>query len=144
MANVLHLFDQLAVLNMLVEGTSLRSITRLTGIHRTTIARLMLRTGERLQAFMDRRMRDLSLSHLECDEIWTFVRKKQGQLKPEERADPSIGDQYLFIALDEETKLIPAVMLGKRTRETTERFMNDLASRLRLPELDEPGERPMI
>ena len=79
--------DQLAVLNHLVEGTSLRSITRLTGVHRTTIARLMLRTGERLREFMDRRMRNLSLSHLQCDEIWTFVLKKQGRLTDEEASN---------------------------------------------------------
>jgi IS1 family transposase len=143
-ANVLSPWDQIAVLNLLVEGTSLRSITRLTCVHRTTIAKLMLRTAEQLRAFMDRRMKNLSLSHLECDEIWTYVRKKQGRLTATEAADTTIGDQYLFVALDEETKLIPTVLLGKRTRETTERFMNDLASRLTLPELDAPGQRPMI
>jgi IS1 family transposase len=128
----------------LVEGASLRSITRTTHVHRTTVAKLMVRTGERLRAFMGRRMRNLTLTHLECDEIWTFVLKKQGQLKPAERDDPAIGDQYLFVGLDEETKLIPAFALGKRTRETTERFMNDLAARLALPNLDDDRPRPLI
>lgn len=144
MANVLSPWDQIAVLNLLVEGESLRSIARLTGIHRTTTARLMLAVGERLLAFMDRRMRNLTLSHLQCDEIWTFVLKKQARLKPAERDNPALGDMFLFIAIDEATKLIPTFALGKRTRETTERFIDDLASRLTLVEPYQSGPRPRL
>ena len=144
MANVLMFHDQLAVLNHLVEGTSLRSITRLTGVHRTTIARLMLRTGERLRGFLDRRMVNLKLKHLQCDEIWTFVLKKQAQLKPAEREDPALGDQFLFVALDEETKLVPSFVLGKRNTENTEALMDDLAKRIVVPPLLQPGPRPMV
>jgi len=110
-----------------LRGTSLRSIARLSGVHRTTTANLMLAAGERCRTFLASRMRGLNLSHLQCDEIWTFVRKKQGRLTQEESSDTSIGDQYLFVALDEATKLIPCFTLGKRTRENTERFMRDLA-----------------
>ena len=60
---------------MLVEGTSLRSITRLTRIHRTTVMKLMVRAGEKLRKFLNQRMRHLHLRHLQCDEIWTFCRK---------------------------------------------------------------------
>lgn len=144
MANSLHSFNQLAVLNLLVEGTSLRSITRLTGIHRTTAARLMLRTGERMRVFMDRRMRNLTLSHLQCDEIWTFVLKKQAQLEPPESWNEAVGDMFLFVALDEATKLIPCYALGKRTLQTTERFIDDLASRLTLVEPFQRGPHPQL
>ena len=144
MANVLSRFDQVAVLNMLVEGVSLRSITRLTGVPRTTIARLMLRTGDRMRDFLDQRMRCLNLLHLELDEIWTFVLKKQGRLKPQEEGNESIGDQYLFIALDEETKLLPSFIIGKRTRENTERFADDLAQRIVVPPLFDPSPRPKL
>jgi IS1 family transposase len=143
-ANILSPWHQLEVLNLLVEGASLRSITRLTGIHRTTIARLMIRTGTGCQRFLDAQMRGLTLDHLECDEIWTFVRKKQGKLKPEERQNTTIGDQYLFVALDQRTKLIPCFTLGKRTRETTQRFMDDLSSRLVLAEPWQAGPHPQI
>jgi hypothetical protein len=110
-ANVLSRADQLTILNLLVEGSSLRSITRTTHVHRTTTARLMLREGERLLEFLDRRMRNFALNHLQCDEIWTFVLKKQGQLKPGEIDNDRIGDQYLFVALDQRTKLVPAFTL---------------------------------
>ena len=61
-------------------------------------------------------MRHLDLDHLQLDEIWTFCRKKQAHLTTDEQADDEIGDQYLFVALDEKTKLIPSFVLGKRTR----------------------------
>src|SRR5436305_11105558 len=106
----------------MVEGASLRSITRTTYVHRTTVAKLMLAVGERMRLFMDRRFRNLTLTHLECDEIWTFCLKKQGKLKPHEVGNDRIGDQYLFVGIDETTKFIPSFVIGKRTKETTELF----------------------
>lgn len=143
-ANVLSHEEQLSVLHLLVEGTSLRSVTRLTGVHRGTVARLMVRAGTRLRGLMDRRLRNLTLSHLQCDEIWTFVLKKQGRLQEAEACDEKIGDQYLFVALDHRTKLIPSFALGKRTSAVAQRFLDDLAGRLTMPDLFELGERPRI
>ena len=74
-------------------------------------------------------MRNLTLRHLQLDEVWTFVLKKQGRVPVQESANSLIDDQYLFVAIDEDTKLIPSYVLGKRTRQTTERFVQDLASR---------------
>lgn len=81
MANVLPREQQITVLQHLVEGNTLRSTSRLTGTHRTTIQRLLLAFGERCLAFMDRELRGLRLTHLETDEMWTFAQKKQGRLR---------------------------------------------------------------
>jgi IS1 family transposase len=137
---------QIRVLHLLVEGTSLRAVTRLTGVHRTTIMRLMLKVGTACKRMMDRRMMKLSLDHLQLDEIWTFVRKKQARLTTDEQADDGIGDQFLFVALDEGTKLIPSFVVGKRTKENTETFLLDLASRVVCPDpaLTPVGERTAI
>src|SRR5688572_17369867 len=102
------------VLNLLVEGNSLRSIKRLTGVHRDTAMRLMVQVGDKCREFLDRRMRGLRLDHVQADEIWTFVQKKQGRVKADED-NQEIGDQYLFVGLDESTKLIPTFVIGKRT-----------------------------
>jgi hypothetical protein len=110
--NVLSREEQLSVLHQLVEGNSLRSVSRLTGIHRTTIMNLMVRVGEALRGFLDRKMRNLKLKHCETDEIWTFVLKKQARLNSQERDNPALGDQFLFIPLDETTKLIPCFLIG--------------------------------
>ena len=117
------------ILNLLVEGNSIRSTERITGVHRDTIRRLLVRTGDKCRDFLDSRMRGLRLNHLECDEIWTFVRVKQAHIKPQ-HDDSEIGDQYLFVAFDQETKLVPSFIIGKRTAERTERFMLDLAGRV--------------
>jgi IS1 family transposase len=122
---------QVAVTHLLCEGNSLRSVERLTGIHRDTAMRLMVRVGRACQHLLDRRMRNLCLEHIQCDEIWTFVRRKQARLTADEQADDGIGDQFLFVALDERTKLIPAYLLGKRTSENTHDFMRQVAWRIR-------------
>jgi IS1 family transposase len=142
--NVLTREEQVRALHLLVEGNSLRSVTRLTGTHRTTVIRLMLRAGDRLRTFLDERMKNLVLRHVQCDEIWTFVQKKQGRLQEAERDKDDVGDQYLFVALDQTTKLVPCFALGKRTMETTERFMLDLAGRMRTPRAGEAGFRPQV
>jgi IS1 family transposase len=144
MANYLSREERLTVLHHLVEGCSLRSIMRLTGIHRTTVTRAMLSVCEPLRRLLDRRMQNLTLRHIQCDEIWTFVRKKQAQLSEAEALNPALGDQFLFIGLDEETKLVPSFVLGKRTRETTDLFAHDLAGRLVLTEPFRQGPRPQL
>lgn len=135
---------QIEALSLLVEGVSLRSVTRLTRIHRTTVAKLMCRAADRLALFLDDRMRNLRLSHVQCDEIWTFCLKKQGRLTSDEQHDETIGDQYLYVALDEATKLIPSFAIGKRNREVTEAFMLDLAGRIIAPWSADPSKRPQI
>ncbi len=144
MANHLSRDEQIQIVRLLVEGSSLRSITRITGIHRTTIQKLLVSFGESCRSFLDGEMRNLRLNHLQCDEIWTFCRKKQAHLKPEEKDDPSIGDQYLFIAFDEETKLMACYALGKRTKETTEAFAADLAQRIITPDMESDEPKPQI
>src|SRR5436309_1292363 len=89
-------------------------------------------------------MRRLRLRHVQVDEVWTFVEKKQGHLRPEEVGDPFIGDQYIFVALDEDTKLIPTFLIGKRTGENAERFMLDLADRIVQPRPGQPRIRLQI
>src|SRR5437764_14722151 len=86
---VLSRETQLRVLHLLVEGTSLRSVTRLTGVHRTSAMRLLLRAGRACRRLLDRRMMGLSLDHVQCDEIWTYVLKKQAHLEGDEHTDES-------------------------------------------------------
>lgn len=143
---VLRADRRLAVLNLLVEGNSIRSTERITGVHRDTIMRLLIRVGGRCLDFLDARMRNLRLKHVEIDEIWTFVLVKQAHIRGD-RDDSEIGDQYLFVGIDQETKLVPSFTIGKRTREVAERFMLDLAGRIvhgprHKPQLSTDGFNP--
>jgi len=132
-----------AVIHLLIEGNSIRSTERLTGIHRDTIMRLLVRAGEGATTLLDDLMRGLRLRHVEVDEIWTFVGVKQGHIAAG-RDDLQIGDQYTFVAIDQDTKLIPNFAIGKRTAANAERFMLDLAGRIRAPRPGEPKIRLQI
>lgn len=126
--NALSLEKKALVLSHLVEGLSVRSIERLTGVHRDTIIRLTISAGEIASEILDSQMVNLEVKRLQIDEIWTYVAKKQrlvSSLDPKE-----FGDQYVFVALDPDTKLIPMFRVGKRTGELARSFMMDLRSRI--------------
>ena len=74
-------------------------------------------------------MRNLDCRRIQCDEIWTFCRMKQARI-PRFTDRTKIGDQWTFVAIDPDTKLIPAYRVGKRTRETAVAFMTDLSERM--------------
>jgi len=128
---------QIEILSMLVEGNSIRSIERLTGVHRDTIIRLLVATGGCCSRFTDRVMKNLDCQYLEIDEIWSFVRKKQSRLAANEKFDNAIGDQYVFYGIDPVTKLIPAWTVGKRDGQTVLEFVRRLKGSLN-------GCRPQI
>jgi IS1 family transposase len=128
--NVLSQQRQIQILNALVEGVSIRSTERMTHIHRDTILRLLVSVGDHCQRFLDERLRGFHCQHLQLDEIWTFVRKKERRLSELERLNPDIGDQYVFVAIDAETKLIPTFLVGKRDGYTALQFMTTLYERL--------------
>ncbi|MGE5140091.1 MAG: hypothetical protein ACM3JD_11560, partial [Rudaea sp.] len=113
MSNALKPERQKQVLHMLAEGNSIRSAERLTGVHRDTICRLVVRFGQRCKALMENRLRRLTLQHIEIDEIWTFVQKKQARLTTEERRERhDLGDVYLWTCLDQKTKLVASFLVG--------------------------------
>jgi IS1 family transposase len=129
MANVLNTDKQIAIIAALSEGSSIRSIERMTGVHRDTIMRLGVKVGQGCTALMDSTMRDLPCTRLEMDEIWGFIGKKEKHLKPED--DFSIGSVWTFCAIDADTKLVPAFRVGKRDTATADAFVADVASRMR-------------
>jgi hypothetical protein len=129
--NSLKREKKLAVIAALTEGCSIRSVSRMTGVHKKTIMKLLVEVGARCQKMMDDTMRGLQFDAVECDEIWTFVQKKEGVLKGEERkANPELGDQYTYIALDSVSKMIPAFHVGKRDSVNTHHFIADLSRRI--------------
>jgi IS1 family transposase len=129
MANILPLEKQTMTIHALAEGNSIRSIERMTGIHRDTIMRLGVKVGQSCATLLDEKMRNLELGSIEVDEIWGFIGKKQKQVT---RSDSRhlVGDVWTYIALDVKTKLIPSYFIGKRDAYHTNAFMMDLAARV--------------
>jgi IS1 family transposase len=129
MANHLPKDKQIAVTAALAEGSSIRSIERMTGIHRDTIMRFGVCIGQGCARLLDEKMRGLECKRLELDEIWGFIGKKQAHVKEDD--DPTLGTVWTFCAIDAETKLVPAFHVSNnRNIETTAVFISDLASRL--------------
>ncbi len=128
--NTLSLERKIQIISALAEGNSIRSTERMTNTHRDTIMRLLLTVGKRCEQVLDSQIRNVRCRVIQADEIWTYVGKKEGRLTKEERRNPEIGDQYIFVALDAETKLVPTFLVGKRTGETALSFIEDLKMRL--------------
>jgi IS1 family transposase len=129
MANVLSVDKQAMIIGLLAEGSSIRSIERVTGVHRDTIMRLGVRVGKGCQKLMDAKLRDLPCQHLQFDEIWGFIGKKERHMRPDD--SPELGDVWTFCAIDADTKLVPAFKCGKRNLATANAFVSDVAGRLR-------------
>ena len=128
--NILKSEKQEMIIGGLVEGSSIRSIERMSGVHRDTIMRLLVRVGDTCEEIMDSTMKNLPCKNIEVDEIWSYVGKKQNHLTAQDNPWEK-GDFYTFVALDSDTKLIPSYRIGKRDYPTAQAFISDLASRLK-------------
>jgi len=119
-------FDRaVSILQLLLEGMSVRSVERVTGVHRDTILRLLVLAGERCSALMESKIQNLPVKDVEVDEIWGFVGKKEGHKSDDDGAE--LGDAYCFIGMERSTKLVLAHHLGKRTAKATDAFIGKLA-----------------
>lgn len=117
------------VISALVGGNSIRSAERMTNTHHDTIMRLLVQLVDGCAKFMDEHIRDLSCRRIQVDEIWTFVGNKQRWVT--ENNDRSrAGDQWTFVVLDADTKLVPACRIGKHDLPTATAFLGDLSKRL--------------
>ena len=130
MANNLPTEKKILAISMLSEGSSIRSIERVTQVHRDTIMRLGVRVGHECARIHNSTMRNIASTDIEIDEIWGFIGKKRKQAKAWDFQE-CLGDAWVFIALDPNTQLIPSFHVGQRTIVHARHFLNDLASRLK-------------
>jgi IS1 family transposase len=129
MANILSTEKQTAIIAALAEGSSIRSIERMTGVHRDTIMRLGVRIGKGCARVMSEKMQGLPCTDIQLDEIWGFIGKKQGHLRAGD--DSTMGDAWTWIAFDRDSKAVPCFKVGKRTATDALAFVGDLANRLK-------------
>jgi len=128
MANVLNTDKKIMVIGALAEGSSIRSIERMTGVHRDTVMRLGVSVGQGCTAMMDQTMRNPPCQRLELDEIWGFVGTKDKHVRIDD--DPQLGNVWTWCAIDADTKLVPAFKCGDRSQATVTAFVQDVASRM--------------
>ena len=126
--NVLKRDKKVLVVSMLADGMSVRAVQRVLGVHPVTTLRLLNRVGDYCQSRMDEYLTDLCVESLELDEAWSFVFKKERNRQPGE--SELWGDQYVFVAQDSLTKVIPCFHLGRRDYANTAQFLKDLTKRV--------------
>ena len=119
------------VVRCLVEGNSIRSTVRMTGVAKNTVAKLLVELGACCAKFMDGAMQNLPCQRIRADEIWSFVGAKQKNVQPHHFEDGGYaGDVWTWTAIDADTKLVPCWMVGARDANAARDFIEDLASRL--------------
>ena len=128
--NKLPLEKRAQLLGMMVEGVSLRAITRLTGVSRTTTMKLLEDAGAACSAYQDKAFRNLSTKRCQVDEIWSFVYAKQKNVPEELKGQLGYGDVWTWTAIDADTKLVPSWFVGFRDAEHCHAFLVDLARRM--------------
>src|SRR2546429_1131691 len=130
MANILSKDKQISITAALAEGSSIRSIERMTGIHRDTIMRLGVKIGQGCARLLDEKMRNLDCKRLELDEVWGYIGKKMRHVTEDD--DPTYGDVWTYCAIDSDTKIVPSYRVASaRNHRETIAFISDLASRLK-------------
>ena len=107
---------------------SVRAVSRVTGIHKTTILSLLQTVGRTCAALFNARCQNLRPRYIQADELWTFVQKKQIRVTPDDPTER--GDQYVWIALDCETKAILSYYVGKRDGASAYAFVEGLRQRI--------------
>jgi IS1 family transposase len=118
------------VLQMMAEGIALRAITRLTGISRTTLQKLLEDAGQAFSAYQDRVLVNLPCKRIQVDEAWSFCYAKQKNVATAKAAPEGAGDIWTWVGLDADTKLVASFFVGGRDSDAAIIFMDDLASRL--------------
>ena len=143
--NKLSLEKRAQILGMLVEGNSMRSVTRMVGCSINTVTALLIDVGQACSAYQDKAMRNLPCKRIQCDEIWSFCYSKEKNVSAEDKGVLGYGDVYTWTAICPDTKLVPSFMVGKRDAEYAHAFIQDLASRLaNRVQLTTDGHKPYI
>ncbi|MAZ14842.1 MAG: IS1 family transposase [Ahrensia sp.] len=130
MANVLPTAKRAQILSMLVEGSSMRSVSRITGVSINTVTKLLVDAGEACAEYHDKTVRGVRAERIQCDEIWSFCYSKQKNVETAKSAPEGAGDVWTWTALDADSKMIVSYLVGGRDGRYAMAFMDDVAERL--------------
>jgi IS1 family transposase len=118
------------ILNLLVEGNSLRAASRIADVSINTVYKLAIDAGEACSAYQDQAFRNLPCKRLQLDEIWSFVYAKQRAVPFAKNAPEIVGDVWTWVAICADTKLVLSWRIGDRSSATAIEFVCDLSKRL--------------
>lgn len=144
--NTLSLEQRRQILQLLVEGNSIRSTCRITGVYKNAVTKFLVRTGEACMDFHNQSVVAVKSKRIQCDEIWSFVYAKQKNVTETiEAMQNGAGDAWTWTGIDADSKLVVSWFVGNRDAESAEVFMHDLASRLaNKVQLTTDGHKPYL
>ncbi len=143
--NRLETAKRAQILGMLVEGMSMRAVTRLTGVSINTVSKLLMDAGEAWAAYHDENVRGVESARIQADEIWSFVYAKEKNVGKAKDAPAGAGDAWTWTALDADCKLIVSWVVGNRNATTALYLMDDVQQRLtRRVQLTTDGHRAYL
>jgi IS1 family transposase len=128
--NKLSLDKKVAVISALVEGCSIRSTVRMTGVAKGTILRLLAEVGQACAEYQDRVIRNVPAQRAQVDEIWSYVGCKEKNVTPEKFDAQICADVWTFTAIEAQTKLVISWMVGRRDAGCATAFLQDVQGRL--------------
>lgn len=128
--NTITIDKKVQVISALVEGNSIRATSRMTGVAKGTITRLLASVGKVCEEYQDIMLRDLTCETIQCDEIWSYCYAKDKNVPEELKGKFGFGDAWTWVAIDADTKLVPSWSVGLRNPEYANAFMRDLKTRL--------------
>jgi IS1 family transposase len=128
--NKLPLAKRVQILSMLVEGSSLRSISRIADVSINTVSKLLCEAGEACLAIHDETVKGVKASRVQCNEIWSFCYAKEKNAKVAKAAPEGAGDVWTWTALDADSKLIVSYFVGDRSGQSAIALMGDLRARI--------------
>ena len=143
--NRLRIEKRAQIVGLLVEGMSMRAVTRIMGVSINTVTKLLEDVGMASAFFQAQTLVNLPCTRIECDEIWAFCYAKEKNVAPADKGVLGFGDVYTWTAICAETKLIASYMIGKRDADYANAFIADLASRLaHRVQLTTDGHKPYL
>ena len=128
--NKISLERKAEIIRVLCEGNSIRSTARITDTAINTVVKLLKEVGSACLAYQDKAMHNLTCQKLQCDEIWSFVYAKDKNVPNNHKGEFGFGDVWTFTAIDADTKLVPAWLVGARDVDCAHEFIDGLKARL--------------
>lgn len=128
--NKLPLHKRVQILSVLVEGMSMRSISRVADVSINTVTKLLIEAGEACAEYHDKTVRGVKAERVQCDEIWSFCYAKAKNVEKAKKAPEDAGDVWTWTAIDADSKLIVSYLVGGRDADYASAFIDDVADRL--------------
>ena len=128
--NKLSIEKRAMILTMLIEGSSMRSVSRIADVSINTVTKLLVDAGIVCAEYQSGHLVNIKSKRVQCDEIWSFCYSKEKNVAPKDKGILGYGDVYTWTAIDADSKLAISWLVGRRDYEYAEAFMSNLASRI--------------